>query len=165
MNNCEQHINSEIRQNTIGETETSPEGHNHPIKSKKNLIKTKLKERMTEMIMSGTNKTKTKFYLDNKKDYKPGQRARYIDECNRMEASTIFKARTRMLRVKHNYRKMFPDTKCRACNMEEETQEHILEACTRIDRKNAGKITIEDIFEEEPKKIEGHCQKNGLHHG
>ena len=114
---------------------------------------------MSEMIMSGTNKTKTKFYLDNKKDCKPGQRARYINECNRMEASTIFKARTRMLRAKNNYRKMFPDTKCRACNKEEETQEHILEACTRIDRKNAGKVTTEDIFEEEPKKLKDTARK------
>ena len=108
---------------------------------------------MEDLITAGNSKTKTKFYLDNKKNTKPGHRAKYMDVCNRMEASIIFKARTRMLKVKCNYKKMFPDTKCRACKAEEETQEHILETCTGINRRETGKITTMDIFEEDPEKL------------
>ena len=103
-----------------------------------------MKEKMKEMILKGNNNTKTKFYLDNKRDLTPGKRAKYMNECNRMEASTIFKARTRMLRVKCNYKKMFRDT-------EEENQEHILEFCTGLDRRETGIVTTEDIFQEKQK--------------
>ena len=70
-----------------------------------------------------------------------------------METSTIFRARIRMLRMKCNYKKMFPDTICRICNKEEESQEHILEICSEIDRQKHGKITVSDIFEEDPKRL------------
>lgn len=70
-----------------------------------------------------------------------------------MEASIIFKARTRMLKVKCNYKNMYQDTICRLCRTEEENQEHVLESCTSDIRKTAGKVTTQDIFEEDYKKL------------
>ena len=85
---------------------------------------------MVEKINEGrTNKTKTKYYMDNKKDPRPGYRAKYMDKCNRMDANTIFRARTRMLKIKANYRNMHQDMTCRLCKEPEENQEHVLETC------------------------------------
>ena len=147
--------NKEIRKNILGEPgiDAPPGDPGNPGRSQKNQMKEKMKEKMKEMILKGNNKTKTKFYLDNKRDLTPGKRAKYMNECNRMEASTIFKARTRMLRVKCNYKKMFRDTTCRMCNTEEENQEHILEICTGMDRREIGTVTTADIFEENTENL------------
>ena len=106
------------------------------------------------MIKQGTeNKTKAKYYIDNKRDMRPGSRAKYMDKCNRMETSIIFRARTRMLKVKTNFRNMYQDTTCRLCKAEEEDQEHVLENCQSEERKKIGKVTAEDIFEENTEKL------------
>ena len=105
--------------------------------------------------------TKTKFYLENKKNPRPGKRAAYLDQCNRMDASLIFRARCRMLNFKHNFRNMYQDTKCRICEKEEETQEHAMETCEGIEPLNIGKVTIQDIFEEDPKKLQTTAFKIG----
>ena len=148
-------INREIRQEILGDPETDPPPTRpgNPMGHRKKLTKLKIKEKMMENIMNGNNKTKTKFYLDNKREVKIGQRAKYMNELNRTEASIIFKARTRMLKMKCNYKKMFQDTVCRLCNQEEENQEHILESCNGVDRHKYGTITITDIFEENPGKL------------
>ena len=91
--------------------------------------------------------------MDNKRNPKPGSRAEYMDKCNRMEANIIFRARTRMLKVKTNFRNMFQDTVCRLCKEGEESQEHVLEHCKNEKRKMIGKVTTRDIFEENPVKL------------
>ena len=68
-----------------------------------NKIKTSIiGEQQTETIT--TMNIKTKFaktqYLLNNTTWKPGSRKTYMNKLTRMEASTIFKARTRMLDVK-----------------------------------------------------------------
>jgi Zn finger protein HypA/HybF involved in hydrogenase expression len=63
-----------------------------------------------------------------------------MNKLTRMEASAIFKARTRMLDVKNNYRDKYNDTKCRKCDAETETQEHILEECPGIHKDNSTKV-------------------------
>ena len=45
------------------------------------------------------------------------------------QASNIFKARTRMLPVKNNYRNKYRNLTCRACGVPVETQKHVLEDC------------------------------------
>ena len=145
--------NNKTKMEMIGDTTNLTKG-----KTKKE-IKKRLYEKMMENIQMGTNKTKTKYYMDNKKEPKPGKRAEYINKCTRMEASTIFKARTRMLRVKCNYKKMYQDTICRICHKEEENQEHILEHCTEIDRQGIGKVTTRDIFDEETEKLRETAKK------
>ena len=110
---------------------------------------------MLETIKKGTeNKTKAKYYMDNNlRNPRPGTRAEYMDKCNRMEANIIFRARTRMLKVKANFRNMHQDTQCRLCKEEEENQEHVLEHCKNEKRKRLGKVTTEDIFEESTEKL------------
>ena len=70
-----------------------------------------------------------------------------------MDASLIFRARTRMLKFKHNFRNMFQDTKCRRCGTEEETQEHALEICTTNEISGNDRVTTRDIFVEDPGKL------------
>ena len=117
-------------------------------------IKKVIHGNMMDTIKRGTdNRTKAKYYMDNKRDPKPGSRAEYMDKCNRMEANIIFRARTRMLKVKTNFRNMFQDTVCRLCKEGEESQEHVLEHCKNEKRKMIGKVTTRDIFEENPVKL------------
>ena len=63
-------------------------------------------------------KTKTQYLLNNT-TWKPGTRKTYMNKLSRMEASTIFKARTRMLDVKNNFRGKYNDVHvfviCRKC--------------------------------------------------
>ena len=65
------------------------------------MIKSALKEKMLKTIKeNGNQKSKTLYYLNNKKELTAGKRAPYMDILSRREASTIFAARTRMIDVK-----------------------------------------------------------------
>ena len=90
--------NLRTREDLIG-PEPSPDRRNGSIKTQiKKATHTKLRQNITE----GQNKTKTKFYLENKRNPQVGRRAKYLDQCNRMQASLIFRARNRMLSLKRN---------------------------------------------------------------
>ena len=65
----------------------------------------------------------------------------------------IFKARTRMLDAKNNFRGKYKDTKCRKCTETIESQEHVLETCTGIHDDDTTKININDIFDSNPTKL------------
>ena len=78
----------------------------------------------------------------------PEKRSPYIKTLTRNECSIIFRARTRMLDIKNNFRGKYTDNLCRACNTVNETQDHILNQCPIIHRDNNMKITNEDIFED-----------------
>ena len=56
------------------------------------------------------------------------------------EAQLIFGLRCRVTKVKINVRGKYDNLDCRACDMEEETQQHIL-VCEELNRKNM----VEDI--------------------
>ena len=75
----------------------------------------------------------------------PKQRATYMNKLTRNQASTIFKARTRMLKVRSNYKNGNTNMKCRLCNKEEETQKHALEECEIIN-ETCEKVTPNKIF-------------------
>ena len=66
------------------------------------------------------NTTKVKYRLNGKKQRNPGTRATYLESMTRKECATIFRARTRMIRVSENYRGMIQDKTCRVYG---ETQE------------------------------------------
>ena len=78
-----------------------------------------------EIEQRNQNKTKIKFLLQGKKTWEPGKRSRYLEELTRQECTVIFSTRTRMLKVKGNYKGMYNNTTCRICGGKEETQEHI----------------------------------------
>ena len=82
-----------------------------------------------KMTRDRENKSKLKFFLEGKTAWKPDEPAEYMKKLTRKQASTIFKARTRMLKVKNNYKNGFPDLICKACGVENETQSHVLYEC------------------------------------
>ena len=55
-----------------------------------------------------------------------------MKKLTRKQASTIFKARTRMIKVKGNYKNGYPDLTCRACQKDHETQAHVLYECKKL---------------------------------
>jgi hypothetical protein len=103
-------------------------------------------------------KSKLQYLNEGKKFWNLTQRPQYMNKLTRYEASTIFKARTRMLDVKNNFRGKYNDNKCRGCGKEDETQQHVLEECEGIAAKIKGKVTKEEIFNEdtEPLKKTAH---------
>ncbi len=107
-------------------------------------IKTYFKEKIEKQA---EGKTKVQYLLTNKQ-WTPGIRPDYMNKLTRKQASTIFKARTRMLDVKNNYRGKFNDNICRMCNAAVETQDHILETCPNIHQHDQTKITNTNIFDE-----------------
>ncbi len=77
-----------------------------------------------------------------------------MNELTRNQASTIFQARTRMLKVKENYKKKYGnDLICRACGLKTENQLHVLKECQVLHQNDTNKITEADIFTENPKKL------------
>jgi hypothetical protein len=116
----------------------------------KEAIKRAVHDDMKETIKKGAeNKSKVKFLLENDTRNNT-QRKPYMEKMNRCDVSTIFKARTRMLDVKNNFRGKYTELKCRACGNADETQEHILEKCNSIHKDPGTKIPKEDIFTEDP---------------
>ena len=88
-------------------------------------------------------KTKIQFLRENT-NWKAGERPKYMKELKRMEASTIFKARTRMVDLKNK------------CTETIESQEHVLETCTGIHDDDTTKIyiyTVNYIFDSNPTNL------------
>ena len=94
---------------------------------------------------SAFNKSKMGYFTEIKPDWEPNKREKYMDELTRKQVSAIFKARTRMLKVKNNYKNGYRDLKCRARKIEIETQCHILEACPAIHENNSKKVSKEQL--------------------
>ena len=129
----------------------------------KNIIREKVnvgfKNRMFE---TSSNKSKMKYYIESKSKWQPGHRAKYMNELNRKQVSLIFKARTRMIKVKGNYKTGNTDLTCRACKIDPETQDHVLEKCTQIHSNDEIKITKTMLFSENPdtlKKVAENLEK------
>ena len=129
--------------------------NNEDMMSSKYHLRTCLQNKMKELLEkkltnTAEGKSKSQYYMEGKSIWKAGQRTQYLRKLNRNQASIIFKARTRMLKVKSNYKNGHKDLKCRLCGRVEENQSHILEECEIL--KDIPVITKEMIFQEE---IEG----------
>ena len=100
------------------------------LQESKNATKTTIKDKINktfkeEIEKTGKEKHKVQHLQANSTTiWTPRIRPHYMDKLTRVETSTIFKARTRMLDVKNNYRNKYPDLICRGCGNEEETQQH-----------------------------------------
>ena len=70
--------------------------------------------------------------MNKQSDGFPTKRPLYIERLNRKECKNIVRARCSMLNVKMNQKNQHTDLKCRACNLKEETQVHVVSECTRI---------------------------------
>ena len=119
-----------------------------------NTIKKKIKEATNinfhcNITKTAKEKSKTQHLLEGIGNWSPGKRPTYISKLNREQASTIFKARTRMLPVKNNYRGQYKDNICRGCKAEIETQQHVLENCQNIHKNNEIKVPSSQYFTED----------------
>ena len=110
-----------------------------------NKIKLAFKE---EIESKGRDKSKVKFLIDGKNKWNPGHEPKYMKTPTRNAVSTIFKARTRMLDVKANYKNKYQDLQCRLCGKEDKTQERILAKCEKT-KQTKHQVPTEDIFTED----------------
>ena len=100
----------------------------------------------TELASQG--KSKMTYFLESKEAWQPTKRPEYMSVLTRKQTSLIFKARTRMLKIKGNYKNGHTDLTCRLCKSKEETQVHILEECPALHPDNANKIPKHQLFNE-----------------
>ena len=103
----------------------------------------------TSIEQATQGKSKMTYFLEEKKDWHPNKGAKYMKELTRMQTSLIFKARTRMIKAKGNYKNGHPDLTCRLCRKETETQKHILEECISMHDNDASKVLKHQLFNED----------------
>ena len=107
------------------------------------IMDTKFKQRLEQ---DAEGKSKVNFLLQGIKEWTPGKRQKYLSKLNRIESNEIFKLRTRMTKIKRNYKGAYRNLTCRGCNATEETQKHVLEECTSIHQDETTKIYEEQYF-------------------
>ena len=115
----------------------------------KRIINTSTKAKCTEnMVLEGIFKSKVEFLLQNINLYNK-ETPTYLNELCRNDASIIFKARTRMINVKNNYKTKYKgNMKCRGCGLTDESQKHVLEECTELHRNDSSKVPNEQLFDD-----------------
>ena len=115
----------------------------------KNTLSKRVKEYFVQKLKeSSESKSKMQYYMNGKVMTEPIKRSEYINKLTRNQVSTIIRARTRMLKVKLNYKNGHEDLKCRLCGTVEESQNHILEECEKL-KQVTPDITKEMIFSED----------------
>ncbi len=72
-----------------------------------------------------------------------------MSKLTKNQASIIFQQRTRMLKVKNNYKNGQNNLLCRMCTTTGETQQHIREECQGLYQDDSTKVTKRDLFNEE----------------
>ena len=100
-----------------------------------------------------------KYFLENKEEWKMGSGAPYMNELTRKQASLTFKARTRMIKVKCNYKNGYANLKCRMCKNEDETQKHIPEECPIIHDNESIRVPVHQLFNEDTDTLRRTAQK------
>ena len=103
--------------------------------------------------MESNEKFKIQHLLEGLTGWEPQKRARYMNKLTRQQASTIFKARTRMLPVKNNYRNKYQNHTCRACGEPVETPKQVLEDCEVLHLVGEYKVYNKEIFSDNPNKL------------
>ena len=89
-------------------------------------VRTQFQNRMSNRV---EGMSKLTHFMEGKGEWKPEEPAVYMNKLTRKQASVIFKTRTRMIKVKSNYKNGYTDLKCRACKDMPETQQHALREC------------------------------------
>ena len=98
------------------------------------------------MKESSENKEKMQYHMEGKLEVN-GLRSKYINKLTRNQVSTIMKARTRMHKVRDNYKNGHTDLSCRLCGNSEETKMHILEKCQKLSQTTKAMIFSENVTE------------------
>ena len=121
----------------------------------KNQLKTKVADAICkkieqEVAEESNKKAKVKQWLERKTEVKWGKRPEYMDKLTRNQCKAIIKTRSRMLPTKENHKKTTVDEgdmMCRMCGQTRETQEHILQRCTKVKRQH--NIRYQAVFEDD----------------
>ena len=121
----------------------------------KSAAKIKVKNQfIQEMEVCGRDKSKVRHLLDHKEEaWSPGKPAQYMMRMTRNQASTIFKAKTRMLDIKNNFRNKYANSTCRACKVTNETQEHVLNECQILHPNETTKVSNQELAMEDPEVL------------
>ena len=85
------------------------EDHGSKQKTKNNMNQKILIQFYKKMTKDKDDRSKLKFFFDGQCEWTPEKPAEYMNKLTRKQASIIFKARTRMLKVKNNYKNAFND--------------------------------------------------------
>ncbi len=122
-------------------------------------LKTKIKKEIEDKRNSQGN-SKLKHLLEGKTEWEPMKCPAYMKALTRNQASLIFKARTRMIECKANFKKKYKnEISCRKCNQGEENQKHIFQECQEIHRTDETRIKEEEIFTEDPNRLANTAKK------
>ena len=127
----------------------------------KRIVESKIQSTMINTLSKdGESKSKVQHLIQNKQEaWIPGTPAEYMRELTRNQTSIIFKARTRMLKVKNNFRKMSETNTCRMCNKDCETQQHILAECPELHNNESTKTSLTEIFSKDIPTLKKASQK------
>ncbi len=116
-----------------------------------------LKDKLTK---TSSDKSKVKYLLNGHGTWTPGKRQEYLNTLPKHEASIIFKARSRMLKVKANYKKMYNNKlECRACGQSQETQDHVFTECPSLHTDDSSKVESNHLFTENTTTLKNTVKK------
>ena len=87
------------------------------------------KQQTKQNIQAASTKSKVRNLITYKQRKDTTERAKYLSLLNRTNSTHIFRVRSRMIKVKGNYKAMHTNMNCRWCDNKEETQQHILTEC------------------------------------
>jgi len=125
----------------------------------KKTIKIKIEQKLLNNITerSGT-KTKTKDLLEGKPPSTRLETPSYINRLTRRDCRNIFNTRTRMIKIKDNFRGTHTDLTCRWCKNKPETQEHIFTECEPL-REYTENIDYHDLMKNQANNASTYTKK------
>lgn len=113
------------------------------------IITTKTGDKFKEDTLNkAISKSKIQHLLQTNRQWNVEKTEPYLNQLTRNESSILFQARTRMLKIKNNYRQAYNNLICRLCKNEDETQIHILEKCQYIHTTQKLVTTQQEYFSE-----------------
>ena len=114
------------------------------VKNKKKIIKDKVMHAFRLKLLHEYGIKSKVTYLVSNTTSSIDKMNLYLKKCTRVEASCIFKARSRMLDFKANFKGKYTDQSCRLCKNTVESHDHILFECP----SNNFSIKKEDLFDD-----------------
>ncbi len=133
---------------------------NQPNKKK---VKREIDSKIDKCMQAKTNQqgeSKSKYqHLTRRNTNYKCQRKNYLTKLNRIDASTIFKARSRMLDIKENFKGKPGDNLCRACKNEIETIKHVFQECEDIHEDQSLVTEINEVFEDDIPNLKSTARK------
>ena len=113
------------------------------------------KNKVKESIKEEANKTYQKEAQEKSKlhsliKYKNKiEREKYIMILDHKDASAIMKIRTRMSKLRGNYKGSHENPNCQRCKQEDETEEHLIDRSPNVDKQTIDNISYHQILKNE----------------